>query len=347
MNEQDLDTEVNTSESESPKQDFFSMSDEELANVSFTSEEVVKEEPETTQSEEEGDTVVEDTENEVSDEKTEQTTNWEEQYKAALAPLKASGKLINIDNIDELRTLAQMGIDYQKKMVALKPHKSVIKTLEKEGIDAERLNYLIDLNKKNPDAIKQLLKDSGINPLEIDTEEELKYTPTNYKVDESTVAMDDVIESISTSPKFTSTVEIVSKQWDNKSREVIANNPEYLVSLNEHVHNGVYDQIDAVLQKEKLLGRLKGMSDIDAYIQIGNYMQENGLFKNQPTKPTTEITQPIVQTKQEDVNKQKKLAASPTKTVAKSKSPINAKDIDWLNLPDDEFAKLEKQFKLR
>ena len=337
MSEQDLELEVNTPVEDVQEQDFLSMSDEEFAKADMPSDEVVEKDVETIKSNADE----EEVKTEVSDEKIEQTTNWEEQYKAALAPLKASGREVNIDNIDELRTLAQMGIDYQKKMVALKPHKSVIKTLEKEGIDSERLNYLIDLNKKNPDAIKQLLKDSGINPLEIDTEEELKYTPTNYKVDESTVAMDDVIESISTSPKFTSTVEIVSKQWDNKSREVIANNPEYLVSLNEHVHNGVYDQIDTVLQKEKLLGRLKGMSDIDAYIQIGNYMQENGLFSNQVTKPTTEIVQPEVQTKQEDVNKQKKLAASPTKAVAKTK-PTNLDSIDLLSMNDAEFAEFER-----
>lgn len=338
MSEQDLELEVNTPVEDLQEQDFLSMSDEEFAKASLPSDEVVEKESETT----EPNTDEEDIKTEVSDEKIEQTTNWEEQYKAALAPLKASGREVNIDNIDELRTLAQMGIDYQKKMVALKPHKSVIKTLEKEGIDSERLNYLIDLNKKNPDAIKQLLKDSGINPLEIDTEEEIKYTPTNYKVDESTVAMDDVIESISTSPKFTSTVEIVSKQWDNKSREVIASNPEYLVSLNEHVHNGVYDQIDAVLQKEKLLGRLKGISDIDAYIQIGNYMQENGLFSNQVTKPTTEIVQPVVQTKQEDLEtKQKKLAASPTKAVAKTK-PTNLDSVDVLSMSDTEFAEFER-----
>jgi len=338
MSEQDLELEVNTPVEEVQEQDFLSMSDEEFAKADMPSDEVVEKDVKTI----EPNTDEEEDKSEVSDEKTEQTTNWEEQYKAALAPLKASGREVNIDNIDELRTLAQMGIDYQKKMVALKPHKSVIKTLEKEGIDSERLNYLIDLNKKNPDAIKHLLKDSGINPLEIDTEEELKYTPTNYKVDESTVAMDDVIESISTSPKFTSTVEIVSKQWDSKSREVIANNPEYLVSLNEHVHNGVYDQIDTVLQKEKLLGRLKGMSDIDAYIQIGNWMQENGLFSNQVTKPTTEIAQPVVQTKQEDLEiKQKKLAASPTKAVAKTK-PTNLDSIDLLSMNDAEFAEFER-----
>lgn len=337
MSEQDLELEVNTLVEEIQEQDFLSMSDEEFAKADMPSDEVVEKDIETT----EPNTDEEEVKTEVSDAKIEQTTNWEEQYKAALAPLKASGREVNIDNIDELRTLAQMGIDYQKKMVALKPHKSVIKTLEKEGIDSERLNYLIDLNKKNPDAIKQLLKDSGINPLEIDTEEDIKYTPTNYKVDEFTVAMDDVIESISTSPKFTSTVEIVSKQWDNKSREVIANNPEYLVSLNEHVHNGVYEQIDTVLQKEKLLGRLKGMSDIDAYIQIGNYMQENKLFINQ-AKSTTEIVQPVIQTKQEDLEtKQKKLAASPTKAVAKSK-PTNLDSVDVLSMSESEFAEFER-----
>lgn len=340
MIEQDLEQEVNTSEVEPQKQDFFSMSDEELANVSFSPAEVVKEEAETTKPEEN----VEEVKDEVSNE-TDKPFDYEAAYKKITAPIKANGKDMVFEDPDDIRTLMQKGVGYDKGVVGNRKAKQVFKTLEKEGITEERLNFLIDINKNNPDAIKQLLKDSGINPLEIDTEEENKYTPTNYKVDESTVAMDDVIESISASPKFTSTVDIVSKQWDNKSREVIASNPEYLVSLNEHVHNGVFDQIDAILQKEKLLGRLKGMSDIDAYIQIGNYMQENNMFANQ-VKPTTEIAQPVVQTKQEDVNKQKKLAASPTKAVAKSK-PVDATNIDWFNLSPDEFAKLEKELKLR
>jgi len=341
MSEQDLEQEVNTFEVEPQKQDFFSMSDEELANVSFSSAEVVKEEPETTEPEEN----VEEVKDEVDNE-TDKPFDYEAAYKKITAPIKANGKDMTFEDPDDIRTLMQKGVGYDKGVVGNRKARQIAKTLEQAGIDSERLNFLIDIKKNNPDAIKQLLKDSGINPLEIDNEEVSKYVPTNYKVDEKVVALEDVVGSINNTPKYQTTVEIITQQWDNKSSETMLNNPKYIATLNEHVHNGVYDQIDAILQKEKLLGRLEGLSDLDAYIQIGNYMENNGLFSNQVTKPTTEIVQPVVQTKQEDINKQKKLAASPTKAVAKSK-PVDATTIDWLNLPPDEFARLEKELKLR
>lgn len=287
----------------------------------------------------------------VSNEETDQTkvdtkkteveeVNWEELYKSALAPLKATGKELQIDNIDDLRTLAQMGIDYQKKMTAIKPIRKIAKMLEQEGLmDEEKLSYLIDLNKKNPDAIQKLIKDSGINPLEIDTEEESKYVPNTYTVNDATVALDEVIESIQDTPQFTTTIDIISNKWDKTSRDVFANNPTLISVINEHVHNGVYNQIDAVMQKEKMMGRLNGLSDIEAYRQIGDWMQENNMF-NQVASATVQTSQ--VQQVSKPVNnealRQKKQAASATRA-----APVKQTNVDFnpLNMSDEEFAKLD------
>ena len=75
--------------------------------------------------------------------------------------------------------------------------------LEKEGLlDQNKLNNLIDLSKKEPKAIAQLLKDSGIDPLDIDTAEEVSYKPTDYGVTDKEFQLNQVIDDIKDSPSF-------------------------------------------------------------------------------------------------------------------------------------------------
>ena len=67
--------------------------------------------------------------------------------------------------------------------------------LENNGLlDEQKITYLIDLDKKNPDAIGKLIKESGIDPLDVNTQEEPKYTPGNYSVSDAQVNLDAVLD---------------------------------------------------------------------------------------------------------------------------------------------------------
>lgn len=85
----------------------------------------------------------------VEKEPTEQSVNYEQEYKRILAPFKANGKEVEVKSVDDAITLMQMGANYQKKMAALKPNLKILKILENNGLlDEGKLSFLIDLDKR-------------------------------------------------------------------------------------------------------------------------------------------------------------------------------------------------------
>jgi hypothetical protein len=118
------------------------------------------------------------------------TINYEEQYNRLMAPFKANGKMITLNSPEELIQLAQMGANYTRKMQDIQPHRKVLQMLQNNGLlDEGKLSFLIDLDKKDPEAIKKLIKDTGMDPLDIDTSVEPDYKEGNHIVsDDSDVA---------------------------------------------------------------------------------------------------------------------------------------------------------------
>ena len=104
--------------------------------------------------------------------------DYKKEYERLTASFKANGKDISVANVDEAISLMQMGANYNKKMAALKPNLKLLKLLENNKLlDESKISYLIDLDKKNPEAITKLLKDSGIDPLDVDVNKESEYRP--------------------------------------------------------------------------------------------------------------------------------------------------------------------------
>jgi len=313
------------------EQDFLNMSDDEFANVIL----------EDTQEDMQEDTLEDDTDDSTEEEAPNEEIDYKAEYERITAPFKANGKEIQVKSIDDAIQLMQMGADYQRKTTEIKPLRKIGEMLKQNDLlDAEQLSYLIDLKNKNPQAIQKLLKESGIDPLDIDTSEEVNYKPNNYQVDDKTLELNDVLDSIQHTPQFDTTVKILGSQWDQQSKEYLSANPQTIAVLNEHIGNGVYDTITKEVQNQRMLGRLNNVSDLDAYRTVGDYIQANGGFAN--TKQEVVIQQPVQQSKPVQDNKQKKQAAGITKA-APSKKPIDLSNIDILSMSDEEFAKLDKK----
>ena len=86
-------------------------------------------------------------------------TDYEAFYKEVMTPFKANGKLIELRNPAEAVQLMQMGANYTRKMQAIQQHRKVLTMLENNGLlDEGKLSFLIDIEKKNPDAIQKLVK---------------------------------------------------------------------------------------------------------------------------------------------------------------------------------------------
>ena len=117
--------------------------------------------------------------NDVSDPENIDYKGW---YDKVMAPIKANGKTITLQSPEEAIQLMQMGANYTKKMQQIAPQRKTLMMLEKNGIDQDTLNFLIDIKNKNPQAIAKLLKDANIDPLDVDTTSQNNYVAPNYSI---------------------------------------------------------------------------------------------------------------------------------------------------------------------
>ncbi len=221
--------------------------------------------------------------------------NYKEFYERVTKPFKANGREIVVTNPDDLITLAQKGTDYVKKMTELKPLKRINKLLQDNGIAEDDLAYLIDLKAKKPEAIAKLLKDSEVDLYQFVVEQGNDYKPVaptyNEVNEELTNVLDDLEKNSST---FKQTIAVIGQQWDEHSRNFIAQNPNLVRIIDAQIANGAFAKIDTIMQYERAVGRLDGMTDLEAYVAIEKQLAAKQTVppavtqqQQQPSKPST------------------------------------------------------------
>lgn len=268
--------------------------------------------------------------------------DYKAEYERLLAPFKANGKDIAVNTVDDAISLMQMGANYNKKMAGLKPSLKMMKLLENSGLlSEEKIGYLIDLEKKNPAAINKLIKDSGLDPMDLDAAKAGDYRPTPYTVDDKEMELDSVLDEIQETPSYSRTLDIVSTKWDGPSKQVIAGSPQLLKVINGHVASGIYDTISAAVERERVFGRLNGLSDIEAYRQVGDAIEARGGFNPAvataaATVPKALVAPPKPSQAEDDRLKEKRRAAGSTKPAG---SGSVAKEFNPLSMSDEEFSK--------
>lgn len=264
------------------------------------------------------------------------TFNYEDAYNQVTAPFKANGATMQVNSPEDIVRLMQMGAGAQKQMAKLKPNLKLIKMLENNNLlDERRLNNLIDLSKNDSKAIAKLVKDSGVDPDDIDIENASNYQPNNYTVTDSEYELDQVLDSIKQTDTFDKTIDLLTSEWDDKSKTFVSENPNVIKVINDHMLNGVYDRVNAIMQQDKALGKLTGVSDVDAYKQIVDMLASNGelIDGNQqvPVQSNVESIEDVGSIKR----KQNRKAAAPTKQTNTSSN--SKQDVSYLTLSDDEF----------
>jgi hypothetical protein len=263
--------------------------------------------------------------------------DYESAYKKVSEPFKANGTDMQVKDPEDIISLMQMGANYQKKMAQLKPNLKLIKMLENNDLlNEDKLHNLIDLSKKDPKAIAKLVKESDIDPLDIDKDVPEDYQPTDYSVSDKEYNLDEVLDDIKHTDTFNRTINVLTKEWDADSKSTISDYPEIIRIVNSHMSTGVFDKVNTVLQRDKALGKMPGISDVDAYRQIVEFMHKNGeLYQSDDNKGTPKVSSKTDDKANADRNKQRK-AVAPVKQTTTKKS---ASDGDFLGLSDEEFMK--------
>lgn len=262
-----------------------------------------------------------------------QEVNYREFYEQMTKPFKANGREIQITKPEDMISLAQKGLNYVKNMTELKPIKQLNALLNQHGITQEDLGLLIELKQKKPEAIAKIVKESGVDIYGLDVDEADKYVPTAPQAPHVNEALEATLEELKvSSPVFNQTIQVVGNQWDDSSRNKIAEHPQLLRIIDAQMADGTFAKIDSVVQYERALGRLVGLSDLEAYVEVERRLQQVG---NQPTPVVVASQQPVETRQQQQVNNQRKSAAPPrvVKEIAVNQ-PINSPA-----LSDDEFLK--------
>ena len=264
------------------------------------------------------------------------TFNYENAYNQVTAPFKANGATMQVKSPEDIVRLMQMGAGAQKQMAKLKPNLKLIKMLENNNLlDERRLNNLIDLSKNDSKAIAKLVKDSGVDPDDIDIENASNYQPNNYTVTDSEYELDQVLDSIKQTDTFDKTIDLLTSEWDDKSKTFVSENPNVIKVINDHMLNGVYDRVNAIMQQDKALGKLAGVSDVDAYKQIVDMLASNGELIDGNQQAPVQPNVATIGNVDSDKRKQNRKAAAPTKQTNTSSN--SKQDGSYLTLSDDEF----------
>lgn len=251
-------------------------------------------------------------------------------HAAIFKPFKANGKEITPKSVDDVISLMQMGANYTKKMQLMAPMKKAVESLNKAQINEEDLNFLIDVHNGDKEAIKKLLEKHKVDPIELDMEN-TNYVPKNNIASDEDVEYSDVLEDIQ--PSLPKIQEILTKQWDAKSKSELLKNPQLMRALHEEIEMGRFDDVQAQLEIEKTFGRYKGKSDIEAYIDL-----VSRLVAEQQSKATVETRKPTQDNKPTKPVPDKTKAAPVRTKQTNHVSTLTAEDI--LSMPEEEFNKL-------
>jgi len=282
----------------------------------------------------------------AKDGKADEPPDYEGFFKQIMTPFKANGKTFEVKTPDEAIRLMQQGAGYGRKLQDMQPHLKVLRMLEKNNLlDENKLSYLIDLNQKKPDAIKKLIKDGGIDPLDLNPDDKVTYTPTNHAVSDKEVVFHQAIAEMQQQPGGHATLQHINQTWDEESKGLLWEEPEIFGVIQGQRENGVYDQILAEIDRQKLLGNIKTSTPfLQAYKVAGDHLVKTNGFKaptqQQPGNGTTPQPQVIATRtatpKSQAQNSDKAAAASPTKVSSATKPTLT---VNPLEMADDDFMK--------
>jgi hypothetical protein len=236
-----------------------------------------------------------------------EAVDYQSFYKDLMAPLKANGKDIEIRSKEDILQLMRMGANYTRKMQDIAPHRKILAMLENNGmLDESKLSYYIDLDKKNPEAIKKLIKESGIDPLDIDLKAESTYQQGNHQVGDDEVAFRSALEDVKSTPTGQETLQIINTTWDKTSKEELWKSPEVLSIIHQQRENGIYDRVATEVQRQTMLGAIPaGTPFVQAYMKVGNELGAQGAFadlaplqvaqpsQNAGVRPAAQVNVPV------------------------------------------------------
>jgi hypothetical protein len=254
--------------------------DEDSVDEGATDDEVTTETESTEVTAQPDEEVATEDEDPIEEEKSEEDINDEiAQKEQQELVFKANGrefKFTQDEMLEQFPKIFGQAMDYTKKTQAMKPWRKTIDAIEQAKLGHEDINLMIDVMKGNKEAIAEVMKRTGVDSLEIDTENS-KYTPNDYGRDDKALAIKDIVEEISVDKEYEITHRVLSKEWDEKSFREMTEDPDLIRLLHVDVKTGMFDKVQPIADKIKVFDR-GSKSDLEYYrlasIELAQQQQE-------------------------------------------------------------------------
>ena len=254
--------------------------DEDSVDEGATDDEVTTETESTEVTAQPDEEVATEDEDPIEDVESEEDINDEiAQKEQQELVFKANGrefKFTQDEMLEQFPKIFGQAMDYTKKTQAMKPWRKTIDAIEQAKLGHEDINLMIDVMKGNKEAIAEVMKRTGVDSLEIDTENS-KYTPNDYGRDDKALAIKDIVEEISADKEYEITHRVLSKEWDEKSFRKMTEDPDLIRLLHVDVKTGMFDKVQPIADKIKVFDR-GSKSDLEYYrlasIELAQQQQE-------------------------------------------------------------------------
>ena len=278
----------------------------------------------------------------------------EEEQPVQTYKFKANGKDYEFSSeeiVDQFPRIFGQAMDYTKKMQAIKPWRKTIDAIEGAKLNHDDVSLMIDVLKGDKGAITEVLKRTGVDTLELDTDGENPYVAKDYGRDDSALAIKDIVDDISQDVEYATTHNILSKEWDDKSWNTMAQNPEMIRLLHTDVKSGMYKTLQPLAEKLKVYDGGK-KSDLDYYKEAAqqhfNQVAEQEAFEERQATRQAEREAKLAaaeaeKARLEEVKAQSqkrtatKQASAKRKAAAPSKAAASRDVIDYLDDSDEAF----------
>jgi hypothetical protein len=291
----------------------------------------------------------EDEDDEAKAEEVQPTQDQLEEFFAQKSNVRANGMDHEFTNKEKLEMFDKMfpqATDYTKKMQAIKPYRKTIDAIEQAGLGQEDVNLMIDVLKGDKDAIADVLKRTGVDALDLDTEN-TNYVAKDYGRNDTELAIKDIVDEISIDKEYATTHNVLEKQWDDRSRDAFIEDPSMIKLLHIDVKSGMYDTINPIAQKLKVYdGGAK--SDLDYYKAASQQYFESQAQNGSKARDAeaAEMAREAKETEARKVEEVKarrakqsatKKASAKRKAAAPTKKSAGTKQVNYLDDSDEAF----------
>jgi len=288
-------------------------------------------------------------------------------FEEALTNAKVDIDGFQVDGLKDPESIIQMQKKYAEmigKVDTFEKQRPMLEALKKNGLleDQKKLALVLEAAGGNPEAIKLLMKENEIDPLELDLEtiDESSIDPSKHLVPEIEIKFNDLLDKSAKLGVEEPFVDNVVKKWDSDSITKLLEDETSKQHLLNHIKTGSFNKVQEeikALELRDLSGQFRHMSDFDKYVIASNELAKRYQQQTQQPEPVAvDSPEPVsvkeneevkktvkVESKTNDRLKKAKKASKSSETVDKSVSK-GSKKTDLMSLSDEEF--LQQMYKM-